>query len=200
TAYLIEQLFAHFGMTPSVAAAQLLLAGLMDDTGSFRYSNATVAAFDCAARLVAQGAAPEHIANILYFSLPERVLRLRAMAFNGLALLLEGRLAVIAVTDDMLQSCKADASDTEGVVELARSIEGTVAAAFLREIDSGWKVSLRSKDPRVNVNTIAGRFGGGGHPAAAGCRMQGSRDDVEQVLSGLFSEAFAQAGLSPLTR
>jgi phosphoesterase RecJ-like protein len=36
------------------------------------------------------------------------------------------------------------------------------------------RISLRSKDSRVNVNEIAAQFGGGGHPAAAGARVAGT--------------------------
>ena len=35
------------------------------------------------------------------------------------------------------------------------------------------RISLRSKDKNVNVSDIAGLFGGGGHPAAAGARIPG---------------------------
>jgi phosphoesterase RecJ-like protein len=35
-------------------------------------------------------------------------------------------------------------------------------------------VSLRSKSDKVDVNEIAAQFGGGGHAAAAGARIEGT--------------------------
>ena len=53
---------------------------------------------------------------------------------------------------------------------------------------SEWKVSLRSKDERLDVNKIAGTYGGGGHKMAAGCTIQGQKDVIRADLENLISE------------
>ncbi|MCB0359803.1 MAG: DHH family phosphoesterase [Bdellovibrionales bacterium] len=175
---LLEQMGAP--MTPRIA--NLLFMGLLDDTGSFRFSNATARAFEAGAKLVAAGAEPLRIANQLYFSVPQRQLQLRKAALQTLRLELDGRAALIVVTDDMLRQAGARAEDTENLVDEARSIAGTVVAIFIRQMAPGWKVSLRSKDERVDVQQVAQRFGGGGHRAAAGCRLSGNLEQVQQDL------------------
>ena len=48
-----------------------------------------------------------------------------------------------------------------------------VACVFEEVAPELTRISLRSKNAKVNVNEIAGQFGGGGHPAAAGARIAG---------------------------
>ena len=57
---------------------------------------------------------------------------------------------------------------------------------MLTEARTSLRVSLRSKDIRVDVSKICGLFGGGGHPAASGARVAGSLDEVrERVLAAI---------------
>jgi phosphoesterase RecJ-like protein len=64
--------------------------------------------------------------------------------------------------------------DSEGLIDHIRAIQGVVVACLFEEVQPGLtRISLRSKSPEVDVNAIAGQFGGGGHPAAAGARIQG---------------------------
>jgi len=49
---------------------------------------------------------------------------------------------------------------------------------FVREIKPGvHKVSFRSKDA-IDVNKVAKVFKGGGHAHAAGCRVDGTKEEV----------------------
>ena len=187
SAEIVYELLTRLLGTIDAQTAQLLYAGLLDDTGSFCYSNVTSQALQCAANLVAAGASPETVANTLYFSVPERVLRLRAVALANLRMVLENKAAVVRITQAELSSCGAKTEDTEGLVDLARSVEGTVAAVFLRELaDGSWKCSLRAKVPALDVNAVASEFGGGGHKAAAGCSVRGNAVEAEaQVLAVL---------------
>jgi phosphoesterase RecJ-like protein len=76
------------------------------------------------------------------------------------------------VKDDYEQT-GAFETDSEGVVDHMRAVEGTAVAVLVRELLSEdrhgmRKVSLRATDGRVDVSRIARTFGGGGHPQAAG--------------------------------
>jgi len=61
---------------------------------------------------------------------------------------------------------------TEGIIDFVRSLEGAVVAAVIRDKTDGGhaarKVSLRSTNGSVDVSAIARKYGGGGHPRAAG--------------------------------
>jgi bifunctional oligoribonuclease and PAP phosphatase NrnA len=83
-------------------------------------------------------------------------------------------------------SSGASAEDCEGLVNWALGIHGIEATAFLREIpDSSYLVSLRSKG-RIDVASIAQRFGGGGHTCASGHAINGPLEAArERVLAAL---------------
>lgn len=191
-AVIVWRLAALLGRTPDRALANLLYAGLLDDTGSFCFSNSNAEAFQCAAELVQHGAEPEVVANALYYSVPARVLCLQAAALGALKLHLDGRIASVTIPQSMLASCGANAEDTEGLVEIARRVEGTIGAFLQRELDDGgWKLSLRAKGPELDVNMIAQQFSGGGHRAAAGCKIAGTADEVERLIVDAIARALS---------
>lgn len=183
TAVLVAELIPHLGAKLTSEMANLLLAGLLDDTGGFCFSNVTARAFECAAGLVRAGAKPEVVSNELYFTQPLRVLKLRAAAIESLRVLLDGKLAWITVSKTDMERAGAKTEDSEGLVEIARQVAGSEVAVLQRELEDGWKLSLRSKSGQVDVNVVAGVFGGGGHKAAAGCKLQGSALDVEKAVT-----------------
>jgi phosphoesterase RecJ-like protein len=55
------------------------------------------------------------------------------------------------------------------------------------------RISLRSKNAKVNVNEIAAQFGGGGHPAAAGARIPGKPLSVQRKVIAAVKRALNAA-------
>lgn len=148
--------------------ANLLYAGILDDTGSFCFSNTTGNTLRYAAELIDAGANPANISNYLYFQVPERVWRLRSQSLMTLRLEHQGKVGIMYVTQKMLDETGCVSEDTEGLVDIIRSIQGVEVVFFVREIENGFKISARSKNPNIDVNNFAAHFGGGGHKAAAG--------------------------------
>ncbi len=60
--------------------------------------------------------------------------------------------------------------DHEGLVEIGRDVENVEVSILLREIENGFKVSLRTNE-YVNATEVCAIFGGGGHIRAAGCTI-----------------------------
>jgi len=179
---ILEEMKAPF----SSEILNLLYAGLVEDTGSFRFSNATPVAFEIAARMVKLGASPEEVANQIYFNVPERVVRLRGLAIPQISKKLDGRIGWLVVNDKMLSEAGATGADTEGLVDEVRALSGVQGSVMIREREGAWKVSLRSKSSGLDVNTVAQALGGGGHKAAAGITLEGDLSEVERkVISGL---------------
>lgn len=194
TAVLIYEMLDLLRIKILPEVADLLYAGLLDDTGGFCFSNTNSRGFRCAAALVDSGARPEVVSNTLYFSQPLRLLKLQAAAIDALELMLDGKLSYITVTQEMLDRCGAQASDTEGLIDIARRVQGTEAAAFQRQLPNGaWKVSLRSKGGPLDVNSVASAFGGGGHRAAAGCTVSGSSEEVKRSIVDAVRRALCDA-------
>ena len=71
--------------------------------------------------------------------------------------------------------------DSEGLIDIIRAIDGVTVALFFEELPDGKiRVSMRSKDPRVDASEVCGKFGGGGHALAAGIRMAGPMAEAKQ--------------------
>jgi phosphoesterase RecJ-like protein len=166
-----------------------LFAAILSDTGSFQYSNTTPQALRVAAELVELGASPAEISQAIYENEPLRKIRLLALSIETLEVAEDGRIASLVVAKDMLDRTGASRADTEGFVNIPRSIKGVeVALVFRQEGDALWKVSLRSKG-KVNVASLAENFGGGGHERAAGCTLSGELGDVKRRLYSKIKEA-----------
>ena len=81
-------------------------------------------------------------------------------------------------------------ADTEDLINLTLAVKGTEAAAILIEQPDGRiKVSFRSRGP-VDCSTLAGRFGGGGHKAAAGAILDGPFEAAHDRVTAALDEAW----------
>jgi phosphoesterase RecJ-like protein len=153
--------------------ADVLYAGVVDDTGNFRFSNATAKVHRLAADLIESGVAPARIYQELYHQGRPEKLRIFGRAFDHMALLDGGRYARMTVTRADYVQCGAGHDDLEGLVNRPLELRGVEVAALLHELDDGRiKASLRSRE-RVDVNAVCRRFGGGGHRLASGAKLDG---------------------------
>lgn len=156
---------------------------IIGDTGSFRYSNTNPDTFRVAAELVEHGVDPAEISEALFESEPLRKLKLIGLVLPTLEVSGDKKIASVYVDNKMFAQSGACREDTEGIVNIPRSIKGVeVALLFREEVDkdgSLWKVSFRSKG-QVDVAKVAEGFGGGGHYRAAGCSLAGDLDEVKK--------------------
>ena len=84
----------------------------------------------------------------------------------------------------------AETNDTEGLIDHIRAIEPVVVACVFEEVEPELtRISLRSKSKDVNVSDIAGLFGGGGHPAAAGARLAGRPMSIQRRVIAAIKKA-----------
>ena len=182
TGEMVYSLLGALSVEVSRDIAVNLYTAILTDTGAFRYSNTGRKTFEIAGRLVSRGADPWWISQSVYENNPAQKMKLLAKALDTLIFFDGGKIAFIHVTQDMLASSGALWEHTDGFVEFPRSIQGVEVAAFFSEIGQGvYKVSLRSRG-HVDVEMIAGRFGGGGHHSAAACRIPGDLETARQRL------------------
>jgi phosphoesterase RecJ-like protein len=179
---MIWRLFEVAPVSPSPDAATALFAALSTDTGDFRYSNATGRAFRAAAQMVEWGADPTRVAELVHGRRSLGSVRLLGEALATLELSDDGRIAVISVDQTAFARAAATAADTDGIVNVPRSIAGVDVVVFVKESDGGSvRVSLRSKGD-IDVRSIAASYGGGGHTNAAGCSIEQSLADARREL------------------
>jgi phosphoesterase RecJ-like protein len=182
TGEIVYRLMRALGADITKDIAVNLYTAILTDTGAFRYSNTQRETFRVAGELVARGADPWWISQRIYENNPEQKMRLLAKALDTLTFFWDRKIGIIHVTRKMLEEAEALWEYTEGFVEFPRSIEGVEVAAFISEIgDRFFKVSLRSRG-NINVEKIAGAFGGGGHHSAAACRINGDLEGVRKQL------------------
>jgi phosphoesterase RecJ-like protein len=107
------------------------------------------------------------------------------------SLRLDGRMVWAADTMAMRSRYGASADRGDGVVNLLASVsEADIAIVFREREDGLIEVSLRSR-PEVDVASIAQYFGGGGHPQAAGCSLEGKLEEVIQEVLAKARERFS---------
>jgi phosphoesterase RecJ-like protein len=179
TAELIYDLAAVAGWPLTADTARALYVGLLTDTGGYRFSNTSPRTLRVAASLLETGLDPEHIYEQVYATAPVGRLRLTAEVLETLVVEPEIGLSWITVPAGSLERHRVSADDLDGLVELARSVQGTRMAMLFRTLSSGKiKVSFRSVGD-VDVAAFAQPYGGGGHAKASGASISGSLDDVQ---------------------
>ncbi len=174
-------------ITPEVA--QTLLTGIVADTGSLRYSSASAETFRVAANLVEAGANQEEIGKKLYGQVKLSTVKLLSEVLLNLHLYEDGKVAVAVVPEELLKKHGAGPDATDSLSERTRDIEGVLVSAAIRQYEDMWKVSLRSKDERINVSDIAAKFGGGGHRQAAAFRWKKDLEELQNELLIRLTEA-----------
>jgi phosphoesterase RecJ-like protein len=181
TAEMIFRLAREAGVKISSEVATCLYTAVLTDTGSFCFNGTNERTFVLAQELVRAGADPARIAQNVYFSNPTSKMRLLGSALSNLHR--DGELAWMYISREHMERAEATDEDSEGLVNYALAIEGIEVALFFREqADGRFRVSLRSKG-RVNVASVAERFGGGGHECASGCAIEGPLSvAVERIL------------------
>ncbi len=172
TAVLVEELVRRLGVPLDADIAACLYAGLVTDTGSFRFAGTTPATHQLAARLLATGFRHDLLARELFDTHPFGWLpmvgavlaraRLEPAEVGGLGLVwTETRTAELAAYG-------LGPDQAESLIDLVRTAREAEVAAVVKELPGGaWAVSMRSKG-RVDVGAVCTALGGGGHRFAAG--------------------------------
>jgi phosphoesterase RecJ-like protein len=185
TGEMVYRLLVALGLplTPSIATN--LYTAIHTDTGSFRYSNVTPATFQIAAALVTAGADPAAVASAIYERRATDSLRWLGESLARVRVSDDGRVAWLALPAGAVPETFAE---SEELVNYPRSIGSVRVACLLRVLGTQVKVSLRGKGD-VDVQRIAARFGGGGHPNAAGFTVPGELEAVTRDVLAAVREA-----------
>ena len=183
TCQLLSEIFLQAGFAIDKEIADLLMLGLIADSGNFTHNDVTDKTFETAAKLRKCGANVNEI-NYQMFSRQSKV---RALLFgkviNGIRFALDDSLAYIIVPLEYFGKSGVDSSITEGFVDFPLTIDGVEVAVSLLEVKKRqYKISLRSKG-KVNVNAVAATFGGGGHILASGCMLNGELEEVIEKIT-----------------
>jgi bifunctional oligoribonuclease and PAP phosphatase NrnA len=171
-----------------------LYTAIVADTGSFRFSNTTPRVHAIAADLLEMGVDPEVMYRRIFGAVPLRRMELLRYALDHLHVDPEYAITSISVERGVMERLEATSEDLDGLIEHARSIDGTEIAIMFRETaDGSTKVSLRSAGA-ADVNAVARQFGGGGHVKASGALIPGGLDAVRPGVIEAARSALEAAG------
>jgi len=194
TGELIYTLLKTAGWPITLPIADCLFTAISTDTGSFQYPTTRPKTFHIAAELVKRGANMAKICDEVYQSYPLSRARLLKHVYAHFHLTHENQIAYFWLKPADFARTGATPADSEGLIDHIRAIEPVVVACVFEEIEPDLiRISLRSKSEKVSVNDIAEQFGGGGHPAAAGARIQGTPLSVQRKVIAAIKKALKAA-------
>jgi phosphoesterase RecJ-like protein len=177
------------GVPLTTEIATHIYLAILTDTGSFHHSNITPRTFDICRQCVDAGVNPAVMARRVFDSNSFGKLKLIGALLDDMELVDEGRLAVMHLDDEMLQSTGSTNNDTEGLINLPLTAREIQAVVFFKiGDDEQVRVSMRSKYD-VDVRQVAAAYGGGGHKNAAGFTAAGKLADVKDEIIGRMVEA-----------
>ena len=171
------------------SVADCLYAGVMTDTGSFRFPSTTASVHRMVATLKDRGLQHSHVHEALFDNYLENRFRfIGHVLLNRMEIFYEYNTALIAVSQQDLIKYDIITGDTEGLVNYPLSIKGIKFAVIVIDRGEERKCSFRSKG-NFDVNTFARKyFNGGGHFNAAGGQ---SKEPLEAVVAK-FKEAMTE--------
>jgi phosphoesterase RecJ-like protein len=187
TAEVVVQLLDRLHLELTVDVASCLYAGLVTDTGSFKFQGATGDTLRLGARLYDAGIDHSRLARLLFDDEPYDAITMMGQALSAAVFVQHAAGGLGLVYTSIAQDERGALPELamERVIEvLRRTSEAEVAAVFKQSDDGVWKGSLRSK-ATVNVGAVATALGGGGHRFAAGYT---GTQDLDAVLEGLLEQ------------
>jgi phosphoesterase RecJ-like protein len=177
----------------NVPIAECLYAGVMTDTGSFRFASASASVHRMVAALKDVGFDHSKIHEELFDNFLENRLRFIGHVLqNRMDIYYEYNAALISIPWKDLVKYEIKTGDTEGLVNYPLTIKGIKLVALIIDRDEEIKCSFRSKND-FDVNTFARKyFEGGGHFNAAGGRSSGTLEQAVQKFIHAMKESELQ--------
>lgn len=198
TGQILYELIVSQGLPLPPETRDALYVAVSTDTGSFQYPSTTARTYELAADLIRRGLDVGTINSQTYDELPFRRLELMRALLDTLGRTPDGVVAWWELRDRTRQELALRPEDSEGLIDVIRAIRGVQVAVFFEELADGQiRVSMRSKDRRLDVCQIAAQFAGGGHALAAGLRMEGPLAEAKARVLGSICQRVAEVTGKP---
>lgn len=168
-----------------------LYAAIMTDTGSFRFERTTKELHMIAAEMLKLGVVPGDVFDKIYDQSKFSKFKLLGKALNSMKLFgNDESVSYMVLHQKDFDDTGGLESDTDGIVNYALSVEKVKIGILFVELKEGFKVSFRSKGS-VDVNKLAGDFGGGGHTNASGARF--FKNNLSEMIPQILNKAVEYA-------
>lgn len=182
TSEIIYKLLLRMNIKITEDISNCLYTGISTDTGCFRFTNTTADTMRIAASLMDFGCNTEYINKAMFETKSKEKIELERAVYDTMDYCAGGKCAIIYTTLEMLKKLNIGDDEMEGLASIPRQIEGVLIGITMREKEGGFfKISVRTNG-NINASDFCSKFGGGGHPAAAGCNIEGDLNTVKQEL------------------
>ena len=165
-----------------------LYAGIMTDTGSFKFPSTTYITHEVVSSLLKTGISHFEIHNRIYDNNKPERLKLLSHALGKISIIDGFNSCYISLSQEELDKFNYEKGDTEGIVNYGLSIRNIRFAIIFMENtkDNVIRISLRSRG-NFDVNEFSKKiFGGGGHKNAAGAISKNSlKKTIEYFLKSI---------------
>lgn len=169
-------LFKKWKVEIDTQLATYLMYGIVTDTGNFQNLNVTADDMHDVAELLQKGADLYKIMKNIADSDDEATIAFKKITYNNLSIDRGNKVVYSYATQQDLFNEKITGKEVSSYpVDLLTKIEGVDFAVFVKEkeVPGTFSISFRSIDATYDVQKIAQKFGGGGHKAAAGGKVEG---------------------------
>lgn len=171
TAEMVFYLMEQAGVRLNATVATAIYAGIVTDTGHFRYQKTKPRTHLIAAKLLEAGVETAKVGDRLFATWATERLVGRAKLYESLRVDEERQLAYFSVRRRQLDELSCSFEDLDGIInELIEPAEILAGLQFTEREPGRTKVSLRSKGD-VNLLPAVNRYGGGGHRNACGATI-----------------------------
>lgn len=188
---IVYEIYQYYDLDLSIKAARALFAGVVFDTGSFRYPKTSSNTYRMAAHLVDVGVSPTDVYEKIYELNSRSSFELNSHILSTMEILYGGKLIAMKLTPDMLQKSGASFAEGEPAINMPLTVKGVVASLLVKQEGPEYpvKVSMRTKG-NYDVAEVAMENGGGGHKNAAGFKSPLPFDDTYEMAKKLFGRFF----------
>ena len=168
----------HTGLI-DLEIAECIYAGVVSDTGSFRFASTTASVHEMVAQLKRTGLDHARVQSNLFDNFMENRLRFMGHVLsNRLEFVYEHNTALIAIPKYDIFKYEIKTGDTEGLVNIPQSVQDIKLVGMVIDRDEERKWSFRSKGD-FDCNTFARKyFNGGGHFNASGGNTKDSLQET----------------------
>jgi len=186
TCEILSRIIPYLNIPVTPELAETLYAGIIFDTGNFRFGNTSDKTLLAASALIKLGAEMIKVNKAIFYNWSLLKVKAMAQVLQSITLVRNNRIAISYIPFAYFQSNPYEDKILEGFSDLGLSIDGVRIGIFLREKETDvFKVSLRATGT-FNVGSVAEQFGGGGHRKAAACKLEGTYAEVvEQLIQSI---------------
>lgn len=171
----------------NTSIATCIYAGILTDTGQFKFPNTTSTTHQIAAYLIDCGANNNEIHRLIYDTNSKSKLGLLGCTLKSMEVLMDYKTAILKLSQEELDRFQYQKGDTEGFVNYGLSLDHIVfSVIFIEHKEEGIiKISFRSQG-NFSVNEFArAHFNGGGHNNAAGGKSELSLEETIEKFKSL---------------